>query len=201
MRIFLTLWFAFIGVGALAQSGDSLRHSMQVWLGTSYHNTDLVWGGIMGAEYSCYFNRRFSYSVFVAATVHDGIDSVNQWYQDEVIKGAVNFTTAAFQVGGLAGYSFIRSARHHFQISLGPLVRYQTTSNPDILGLETTFPYNNTFKQNDYPAHSLSIGGVGGFSYEYTFKNNVLLGVKAMLQYDSNDDGLHDIFFFIGKRF
>jgi hypothetical protein len=189
------------GVGTFAQSGDSPRHSMQVWLGPSYHNTDLALGAIMGAEYECYVGRRFNYSVFVAATIDDGVDSVNQWFQDQVIKGAVNFTTSGLQAGGLAGFSIVRSAHHHFQISLGPLVRYQTTSNPDILGLETTFPYNNMYRENDYPARSLSLGVIGGLSYDYTFKNNVLVGLKGMLQYDSNDDGLHNVFLFIGKRF
>lgn len=194
--IFLLLLFFVNGFG---QSTTELpKNSVQVFFGSSFHGTDNVLGVAISTEYSHYFHRKLSYTVFIGATVHDGQVAVIFWNgSGEIIDGAVDFTTAGLQVGTTLGYSFYRTKRHHVQGSLGTLFRYQTTSNPDILGLYIPYPYVGY----DLSTRSYSVGGIAAFSYDFTFKNNVFIGFKGSLQYDSNDDALSIFSLGIGKRF
>lgn len=174
------------------------KNSMQVFFGSSFHGTDNVLGVAFLAEYSHYFHKKLNYTAFAGTTIHDGIADVRYWNSDgQVVDGTVNFTTAGLQAGVAIGYSFYRSTRHHVQGSLGIFLRYQTTSNPDILVFSTTYPYMGI----DYRAHSVAFGGVAAISYDYTFNNNAFIGAKTWLQYDSNDDALNIFSFVVGKRF
>lgn len=193
LLLILTIGFGY------AQDKNALpRNSVEVFLGPSFHGTDNVLGLAFSTEYSYYSNRKLNYAVFAGATIHDGKEDVIFWNSSgQVVDGTVNFTTAGFQTGVRLGYSFYRNIRHNVQGSLGMLLRCQTTSNPDIVGLYVTYPYIDI----EFPARSVAFGGLAAVYYDYSFNNNVFIGVKALVQYDSNDDALNMFSFAIGKRF
>lgn len=194
----LILLIVLVVNGHAQYGNEPLKNSMQVAFGSSQHGTDNVFGLAFSAEYSHYFHKKLNYMLFAGTTIHDGIADVKYWNSSgQVVDGTVNFTTSGFQTGISLGYTFYRSTRHNVQGSLGTLLRYQTTSNPDIVGLYTTYPYTGF----DFPARSVAFGGVAAISYDYTFNNNAFMGAKAWLQYDSNDDALNIFSLVIGKRF
>jgi hypothetical protein len=177
------------------------KNSMQVYLGGGFQGTDNVWGIGFSAEYTHYFHKKLNYTAFIGTTMDDGMVPVRFWNgTGEVVDGEVKFTTAGIQTGLTLGYSFYRSKRHHIQGSLGVFFRYQTTSNPEILGLYTTYPYPPSLGYESLST-SFSFGGVAAFSYEYTFENSVFLTGRGWIQYDANDDALNMFSIGIGKRF
>lgn len=187
-----------MGFGYAQDQVELPRNSLRVFLGPSFHGTDNVLGLAFSTEFSHTVNKKLNYTVFAGATIHDGKADVIFWNSNsQVVDGTVNFTTAGFQTGVALGYSFYRNTQHHIQGSLGALVRYQTTSNPDIVGLYITFPYTDI----EFPARSIVFGGVAAISYDYSFNNNIFIGAKAWLQYDSNDDALNIFSFVVGQRF
>jgi hypothetical protein len=187
----------FLFLQAYAQpSADLPGNSLQFHLGVSQHGTDNVAGASFSAEYSHYFRRKVSVTGFVGTTIHDGKSLVNYWNSDgEIDETEVNFTTAGLQSGITLGYDLLSGHRHCLQGSLGILIRYQTTSNPDIIGLATTFPY----PEYEFPARSVSLGGVTALTYTYTFGNGCFFGVRGWLQYDSNDDAISAFSLLVGK--
>ncbi len=194
----LLLLISVVSSGYAQDKNILLRNSMQVFLGPSFHGSDNVLGLAFSTEYSHYFYKKLSLSVFAGTTIHDGESDVIFWNSNgQVVDGKVNFTTAGFQTGIALGYNFYQNTRHQVQGSLGALLRYQTTSNPDIVGLYTTYPYTDI----EFKARSVAFGGLAAISYNYSFNNNAFIGVKALLQYDSNDDALNMFSFAIGKRF
>ncbi len=177
---------------------ELFKNSMQVSLGSSKHGTDNAIGIAFTAEYSNQFHKKLSYTAFMSATMHDGLNDVNYFNSNgTLIAGKVNFTTAGMQAGLALGYSFYRNKRHHLQSSIGALFRYQSTSNPEIVGIAMPFPYTGL----NFPARSLAFGGVAALSYEYTFSGDLFLAARGWLQYDSNEDALNIFSIGFGRRF
>jgi hypothetical protein len=200
LKEFLLILILLVGGNLFAQDNDALpKNSMQVFFGPSQHGTDFVWGSALTVAYSHAIHKKLQVIGFLGSTMHHGKVDVDFWTSSGQIDAAkVDFTTGGMQGGLALGFSFYRSSRHHLQGSLGTLFRYQTTSNPEVLGLFTTYPYPNFL---NFPARSSSFGGLAYISYDYTLKSGFLIGARAWLQYDSNDDALNIFSLVIGKRF
>ena len=193
------LLFYSILVHGYSQSPEELpQNSIHLAAGLSEHGTDFVNGFAMTVEYHHYFRERLSWSGGVGFTLHDGSTRVIFVDNNVARNGAVRFTTGAVQTWFRLGYSFIRTSRHNLQVELGPLLRYQSTSNPEIIGLLLN---PDIYFTAPLPARSLAFGGIGSISYSYTFQNNFFLRLQACLQYDTNQDALNMFGLGIGKRF
>ena len=199
-KISLSILLIFLILVVQAQDSKELPpNSIQLFSAYSKHGTDNVDGFAMMIDYNHHFSKRFSWEASIGTTLHDGTKEVSYWDSSgNLVYGPVNFTTSGVQTGLLFGFDVVRTSRHSFQVCLGPLLRYQSTSNPDIVGLAITFPYNSRV---DFPARTLSFGGIGTISYSYTFRNNLFVHLQACLQYDSNDDALNMFGVGVGKRF
>ena len=78
------------------------------------------------------------------------------------------------------------------------MLRYQVSNNLERLGVAL-----GIFEvwSDDMPARTLSVGGIGGISYAYTFNNHMYINLQGGLHYDANDDGFHFVLLGVGKRF
>lgn len=178
---------------------DLPKNAVQLSIGMSGDGTDYVWGYAVFSEYNYYFRKRVSVMGHIGATVYDGRSRVSFWNSiGQREYGYVDYTTAGLQAATSIGFSFYRDSKHNLQMGLGLVVRYQTTSNPAILGIGTTFPYDEFY---GYEPVSISLGGLGSISYDYTFKKNVFAIAKAALQYDNHDDAFNFFGIGIGRRF
>ena len=197
--IITLLFCCLILVCAFCQTTEELpQNSIHLAAGLSEHGTDFVNGFAMTVEYNHYFRKKLSWSGGVGSTLHDGSTGVYFLNNNVERNGSVRFTTGGVQTWLRLGYSFILTSHHNLQIELGPLFRYQTTSNPEIIGLLLN---PDIYFTAPLRARSYSLGGIGSISYAYTFKNNIFLRLQACLQYDTNEDALNMFGLGIGKRF
>ncbi len=209
-KISLTFLSIFMHVSVLLAQSETLlpANSFQLFTAFSFNGTDNVGGFSISTEYIHYYHKKFNWAVGLTSTVHDGSIPV-QYYSSgtpfyPVYKpGTVYYTTAGVQTNFSLGYSIVRSSRHNLRLQLGPMARYQTSSNPERGFVVTT---NSPISQREYfetqkNYRTLSFGGIGQISYSYTFGNNMFMVAQGCLQYDSNDDAFNMIGFGIGKRF
>ena len=186
---------------ALAQETDEQPGNAVLFSGGySYGSTDLVGGVMLMAEYSHYLEKRWFLAFGGGTTLQDG--KIETSLADDnlnVTYGDVSFITTGLQGWAQAGFAMIRSRHHELQVKVGPMVRYQISNNVDRLGRAASLP--GLVWSDDMPDRSFSVGGIGGFSYAYTFNNQVFINLQAGLHYDSNDDGFHFALIGIGKRF
>jgi hypothetical protein len=189
---------------ALAQTDTTLPvNSFQLIPALSLNSTDYVSGFAIAIEYNHYFRKKLSWSVGLTSTVHDGSIPV-QYYPPTLVgpsvakAGRAYYTTSGLQTNFSLGYGILRTPHHNLQVQLGPMIRFQTSSNPDREGLNLS-PYVYFEKLQNY--RTLSYGGILQLSYSYTFQNNLYVLAQAGLHYDSNDDGFNMFGLGIGKRF
>lgn len=200
----LILLFLMTSYSAMAQQ-NTRNPQIQVAIGRSTHSTGDMKGIIFNTEYQEYFNKRFSWSVSIGGTIHDGtyplfyIDPSNK-----KIDGSVRYTTGGFQTMSHIGYSFIQTKKHEFQIKLGALVRYQSSSNFDQLGITyptaTNYPIPLVDFVNRTPQRTVALGGGSQLSYNYFIKNKIIIGFLAGFQVDTNGDNITNLSLTIGKR-
>ncbi|QNA43773.1 hypothetical protein [Lacibacter sediminis] len=202
----LTLLFAtFISLLSNAQHTLPQRH-LQLYAGPSLNGTGDVIGFAYDSEFGKYFNKKSSWFVGIGGTIHD-----KQWpifYTDQQgneVDASVRGTIAGVQIAGLYGYSIVRSEVHELLLKIGPILRYQSTSYWDELGVYppagTGFPIPLVSFFNTSPQRTLAIGGNVGFVYNYTISKKISIGVLAELQLDTNGDTISQCLLSVGRRF
>lgn len=192
----------------MGQSQTNLpSHHLQLIIGKSKHGTGDVNGISFNTNYSKYFKRKIGWIVELGGTIHDG--SVPVFYTDgngNNVDGSYYWTTAGIQVTGKIGYAIIRTSNQELQASLGPMLRYQSTSYPDFLAVVwpaagTGLPFPVINLENHNSRKTVSIGGNGAIAYNYTFDNLLTIGILGSFQIDTNGDTISQLAFSIGKRF
>ncbi|MFN5226504.1 MAG: hypothetical protein ACK5CP_08135 [Bacteroidota bacterium] len=201
MKYFSCLIIAII----LFNQTNAQTKLLQFSAGTNLNGTGDSFGLSFFTEYSKKFKKNFTWSNSLGGTINDGT-LYSIFYQTpsgQVSDGSIRYTTAGFQAASHIGYSFIASQKHDFQLRLGSVIRYQSTSLPDAVSLEpiTGVPFPVIVFQNLRPLRTLALGGSGQLVYNYTLKNNFCLGVLAGLQFDTEGDTIFQFMFTIGKRF
>ncbi|MEO6684048.1 MAG: hypothetical protein ABIN48_14595 [Ginsengibacter sp.] len=102
-------------------------------------------------------------------------------------------------------YNLIQTQKSEIYIGLSSLLRYQSASYYDAIGVicpfVTGFPYPVVSLQNKTPARTFAAGGTIRLGYKYTNKKNILFGMFGNFQMDTNSDVLSQIALTIGKRF
>lgn len=196
----LVLFVLFIYNTSNGQTENEMsNNSLQLSLAFSMDGTDNVGGFSISTEYTHFHRRKFSWSVGLTTTIHDGSVPVEYYTSNGVIEeGTVYYTTSGIQSSFAFGYSIIRTKQHNLHAQIGPLVRFQTSSNPEREGLALSpYVYFETLKNYQ----TLSFGGIGGISYSYTFQNNIFILLQGSLQIDSNNDAFNMVGIGVGKRF
>jgi len=190
---------------APAQKAFVQRH-IQVSAGTSFNGTGDISGFAFNAEYGQYFKKKFSWNAGMGGTVHDKVEPVFYTNQSgELIDASVRATIAGFQVTGFVSYSIIRDKKHDFLLGIGPVVRYQSSSYWDFLGVfppaGTGLPFTVISFINITPQRTFAIGGTGQIGYYYTINRKISLGIAGRLHLDSNGDILRNALLSLGRRF
>ena len=172
----------------------------------SFNGTGDIWGPGFSIRYTNYFKKRISWGVWLGCTIHDKnwpidfIDSTGRTYDISIRN-----TTAGIQGGGNIAYSVVRSQMHEFKVELGGVIRYQSTSNPDITTVLypalTGIPFPVYVFQQTSPQRTLAIGANFQVSYNFNFNNQVSVGIIAGLQTDTNGERILPIGVTVGKRF
>jgi len=205
MKIIILLFLLISSYLAGAQT-LSPKRQIQLIAGKNFHGTGDMRGISFQIDYEEYFRKRISWIIGLGATIHDG--SIPLFLDDpgnSPIDGSVRYTTAGFQIGSQLGYTLIQINKHEFQIRMGALVRYQSSSYYDEVSIYypagTGLPDPVIVFSNKTPQRTISLGGNAQIQYSYTLSNNISLGVLAGLQTDTNGDTLSQISLTVSKRF
>jgi hypothetical protein len=179
---------------------------IQVIAGRSSHSTGDIQGISVATEYENYFRKHFSWTIALGGTIHDGFEPL--YYEDSrgrPIDGSFRYTTAGLQISSHFGYNFIRTTKHEFQFRAGGLLRYQSSSYFDDLQINypigTGYPVPIIIIENKTPQKTYAAGGSCQLLYNYTFNNNLSVGLLGGFQLDTNGDNISQLSLTIGKRF
>lgn len=207
--ICLLLSFYFVSIICIAQKNDLPKKSLRFNIGESTHGTGDLKGISFGTAYTYYWKKKLSIEYHFKGTIHDGQDNYAFTRNGITYTSNIRENSAGFQVGSLFRYSLVRTKKHELISAAGAFGRYQSSSlgdngyavlYPAGLGLQNDprifFVFDNQFPQRLY-----TIGYMAEVSYNYTFKNNWLIGFNAAFQNDNNADAITHLGFMIGKRF
>lgn len=201
----LIICFAIISIKTEAQ--NKIR-AFEFLGGYSTHGSGDMLGITFGGGYKTYLSKRFSLNYNMRAHINSSKEKIivyNNLLLNDRRDASVRFTTAGVQLGINAGYSLIRSAKHEFMVSLGGFGRYQSASNgsdgyalyfPPTTGQPTVL----VGYDNRTPQETITAGYIVQFHYNYTFKNNMFIGLLPGWQNDTNGDIITQIALTVGKR-
>lgn len=190
---------------ASSQSTAPKKH-IQLTAGTSFNGTGDIRGFAFNTEYGQSIKKKLSWYFGIGGTIHDKTEPI--FYTDQSgnsIDGSVRATTAGFQTTGLLSYSIFRNEDHDSFLRAGPLLRYQSTSYWDELGVfqpaGTGLPFPVVAFVNTSPQRTFAIGGAVQIGYAYSINKKISLGLLGGFQLDSNGDVLRNALISIGRRF
>ena len=182
------------------------KKQIQLIAGRSVHGTGDMVGLTFHTEYAEYFKKRFCWTIGLGGTIHDG--SFPVFFNDpsgNQIDGSIRYTTAGVQTTSFLGYDLITTSEHEFQIRLGALLRYQSSSISDEMSvyypLATGLPIPVNAFVNHTPQKTFALGGSTQILYNYTINQKVSIGFLTGFQIDTNGDTISQISLTIGKRF
>jgi hypothetical protein len=157
-------------------------------------------------KYEETFKKRLSWTVGIGGTIHDGVYPLI--FNDppgNSVDGSIRYTPVGVQVSGNIGYSIIKSNNHDFKFGLGALLRYQSSSYFDNLGIlypaGTGLPFPVVIFQNFTAQKTLAVGGSGQFQYNYMLSKKLTVGIVTGLQIDTNGDTITQLGLAVGRRF
>jgi hypothetical protein len=198
-------FFCLIVAIILFSQTNAQTKLLQLSAGTNFNGSGDSFGFSFFTEYSKKFKKKLTWAASVGGTINDGSNFL--LYEDPQglqNDGSLRYTIGGFQAATHVGYSFIGTKIHDFQVRLGSVIRYQSSSFSRA-GIDyppnTGLPYPVYYIMNDGPQRTLALGGSGQLVYNFTLKNNICLGVLAGLQFDTQGDTISQLMFTIGKRF
>lgn len=200
MKIVLAfLLLFFFSIFAQAQKGQQLSLD----LNRSFHGTGDMQGLGFAVEYGHYLTQRLELTTGVAATVHHDVFPLRLTNFSEPVDASFRIVTAGLQWQGQVNYAPLRTKHHEARLGAGPVVRYQSSSLPNIYGRTTipnypepVFTFRHSEKQN-----LLTLGYQVALSYAYTLRSRFFIGGKMSFQNDTNGDVITQYGLRIGKRF
>lgn len=182
-------------------------HAIHLIGGYSIHGSGDFKGIVFGTEYTNYLSKRWSITYNIRGTIHDGQEKIiiNNLITGTRTDASVRFTTGGVQLGLNGGFSIVRNHQHELMISLGVFGRYQSASNGDD-GYSVYFPSQTGQPtvligyDNKTPARTGALGGIFQLQYNYTFKNNIYIGLLPGFQTDTHGDAIPYVALTVGKR-
>ena len=205
--IFTFVFLLLVSFCALSQVNKAIPASQQISLGggRSFHGSGDMRGLLFSVEYGKYVRKRWELSGGFSSTIHSNETLLLLNYPNaETIDASYRSTTAGLQFNTILSFAPVRTKHHEVKVGGGGILRYQSdsySSNGIYFPPANNFPepfftFRNNSKQNTFNAgYNVQVG------YTYTFKNNILLGIKAGFQNDTNADVLTNYGIQLGKRF
>jgi len=199
----------FILIPLLISSADSIAqknsgNSMQLYFARSFHGTGDLSGIHFSAEYGHFFKKRLEISGNITSTIHWGSFALFVTNQFGTFDESFRYGIAGIQAGSKLGYTILNFQHHSLKVQGGSFIRFQSSSLPDVYGVtfppainypEPVFTFRHEEKQNIF-----TIGYVAELSYVFITNKNLLLGIKAGFQNDTNADVISYYGVFIGKK-
>ncbi len=195
-----------IGSGSQRSRNIPAMHSAQFVGGISNHGSGDLLGWMFAGEFTRYLSRKFSLTYSVRATVNSDSHTILVHNGTETTDASVRFTTGGVQLGLNGGLSLLNSARHELMVKLGAFGRYQSASNgsdgyylypPAVTGVPNILVgYDNKTSQE-----TIAFGGMFQLQYNFTFNNDLFIGLQPGLQADTNGDLIVQGGLVVGKRF
>jgi putative salt-induced outer membrane protein YdiY len=113
----------------------------------------------------------------------------------------LHYTTAGIQLNSMVNFSLISLPRHKFRIGGGTVLRYQSSSLPDVYGIYfNNDPDDPTYRFNFYNQQNIfTIGYSFDISYIAKVSNKFQLGIKAQFQNDTNGDAITQLSLIVGR--
>jgi hypothetical protein len=206
-KVYLTLSLLILPSLLMAQKSNSLpNRAFHFSVGPSLNGTGDAFGLAYNGSFFNGFSKKLCWFGEIGGSIHDGFDPI--FYMDpngNEVDGSVYYTTAGFQVVLGSGVALIRTTHNEIMLKVGLMPRYQSSSYYDFVATYypsgTGLPFPVVQLISTEPHRTLSIGGSGGISYSYTFKNYTYISWLTSLQLDSNGDILTSVSFGVGKRF
>jgi len=201
----LLICFALFSINTEAQ--NKIR-AFEFLGGYSTHGSGDMLGITFGGGYKTYLSKRFSLNYNMRAHINSSREKIivnNVLVPGSRQDASVRFTTAGVQLGVNAGWSLIRTTQHEFMVSVGGFGRYQSASNGSD-GYSLYFPATTgqptvlVGYDNHTPQETITAGYIIQFHYNYTFKNNVFIGLLPGWQNDTNGDIITQVALTVGKR-
>lgn len=180
----------------------------QLFLGLNHNGSGDMDGIAFATTYSHYLSHRFSLNLDLRGLMNWSKHTLIEKHPitGEFVDASVRFTTASAQLGVLAGWSLVQTGRHELKGLAGPFGRFQSSSNgddgysvyyPPVTGQPTSLiGYDNRTPQNKF-----TVGYLLSLQYQFTFSNNLCLGLAAVFQNDTNGDLIPQAGITVGKRF
>jgi hypothetical protein len=200
------VFFLLASLSFTSYSQNLYKRQIEIIAHRSFNGSGDIWGPGFTVQYKNYFKKRLSWGIWLGCTIHDDvwpldfIDSNGRHYDISIRN-----TTAGLQGGGNLGYSVVRNKAHEFKFELGGLVRYQSTSTPDITNVlypaGTGIPFPVYVFQHTSPQRTLAVGANLQIQYNFTFNNKISIGAMAGWQLDTNGESILPIGITVGRRF
>lgn len=205
MRLSLLAIGIFSAITLSAQTTLPSRH-ISIGIGPAFHGSGDLLGFSYGAEYGKYFKKRLSWQVSFGGSIHDGyFEHFYEYPAGNRIDGSYRYTIAGVQVGYHLAYSLIRTEKSDLQLRAGGIIRYQSSSLYDGIGIYYPIVTGAQFPvmliENTTPQRTFAAGLTPQIGYTYTTKKKICLGILAGFQTDTNGDVISQLSFSIGKRF
>lgn len=161
------------------------KSAMELNVGPSSHGTGDLSGLVVDFNHVYRFAKHIGLVSSLTSTIH--FDSRIYSPYDRYPEF---YTTAGLQLSTSVRFSVDLAKAHEFHLSIGPLIRFQADSNPQLSS--TTYDPNSTddFKQRfEFESQtSFSPGYIVVAGYTATIKSKIRLGAKIFFQNDTQGD-------------
>lgn len=193
MKYFTTFFILLCSFNLTAQNKQ-----LQLSIGYSKHGTGDMRGYSFSVDYSKKMKKKFEWTVSIGSTIHDYIfPLVYEYPVGNTVDASIRSTTAGIQSSFSVGYCFLNSKTNKLKMSLGGLIRYQSSSYYDAVAVLypalTSLPYPVVVFQNTTPQKTVSIGAIANLSYNYKISPKLGIGTLAAFQFDSNGDNISQL--------
>jgi|JI6StandDraft_1071083.scaffolds.fasta_scaffold202651_1 hypothetical protein len=183
--VYLTI-LAIVLSGTQLTIAQPFKNAMELNVGRSFHGGSADLSGLI-VDFSHFyrFRKHIGLVSSLASTMHFRSDIYSPFdrYPDY-------YTTAGVQLSASIRFSFDLAKAHEFHLSVGPLIRFQADSNPNLSSATYDPNSTNDFKQRfEFESQtSLSPGYIVVAGYTATIKSKLRLGARIYFQNDTGGD-------------
>ncbi len=202
----LVFVLGFSSVIAQSANGNN-RPNAFLSIGRSHTGTGDLNGFIFGFTYGEQMRNNLFWNASLESTLHDA-ETVDYFFIDESgnsFVGKSRYVTGGFQLISTLGYNVSLGSHHEIGLSLGPLLRYQSSSVPDAVSIFypaiTGLPQPVQIVEFTDAFKTISLGGTCRISYHYKINNALFLGLIGGFQTDTNGDTISYYSLLMGRRF